>query len=105
MNGQAYPNHLAAWRTFRHMTQEELADIVGCSVASIGHWETGARRLTDKWLPQLAEALNTSVGYIMQHDPENLPTDILDIWADIPTESRAQALKVLESFKRTGTGG
>lgn len=86
------------------MTQEELAEAVGCSVASIGHWETGARRLTDKWLPQLAKALNTSVGYIMEHDPENLPTDVLDIWASIPDADRPRALEVLKAF-RTGTDG
>lgn len=105
MTGQAYPNHLAAWRLFRHLTQEELAEAVGCSVASIGHWETGARRLTDKWLPQLATALNTSVGYIMEHDPESLPTDVLDIWASIPDADRPRAIQMLKVFARTGTDG
>lgn len=101
----AFPNHLRAWREFRHLTQDELAEMAGCSKATIGHLENGARRLSDKWLTPLAKALNTSPGYILDHDPNDLPTAILDVWADIPEESREQALKVLESFKRTGTGG
>lgn len=87
------------------MTQDELAEAVGCSKASIGHWESGVRRLTDKWLPALAKALNTKSGHILDNDPNDLPTDVLEVWADIPEENRQQALRVLESFKRTGTDG
>lgn len=85
------------------MTQDELAEAVGASRATIGHIENGARRLSDKWAHPIAKALNTSPGYLMDHDPNNLPTAILDVWADIPEESRPQALRVLESFKKTGS--
>lgn len=100
-----HPNHLAAWRLFRHMTQEELAEAVGCSVASIGHWETGARKLTSKWLPAIAKALNTTPGYILDHDPNDLPTAILDIWASIPEADQPKAIEMLKVFARTGTEG
>lgn len=100
-----FPNHLRAWREFRHLTQDELAEMVGSSKATIGHLENGVRRLSDKWLTPLAKALNTSPGYILDHDPNDLPTAVLDVWADIPTEQREQALKVLQSFRRTGTDG
>ncbi len=104
MSGE-HPNHLAAWRQFRHMTQEELAEAVGCSVASIGHWETGARKLTSKWLPAIAKALNTTPGYILDHDPNDLPTAILDIWASIPEADQPKAIEMLKVFARTGTKG
>lgn len=100
-----FPNHVRAWREFRHLTQDELAEAAGCSRATIGHIEGGVRRLSDKWAHPIAKALNTSAGYLMDHDPNDLPTAILDVWAEIPVESRGQALKVLESFKRTGTEG
>ena len=105
MNGPKYPNHVRAWRQFRHLTQEELADAVGCSTATIGHIETGERRLSDKWAHPIAKALSTSPGYLIDHDPNDLPTAVLDVWAAIPDENRAQALAVLETFKRTGTDG
>lgn len=100
-----FPNHLRAWREFRHLTQDELAEMVGSSKATIGHLENGVRRLSDKWLTPLAKALNTSPGYILDHDPNDLPTAILDVWAEIPVEQRDQALKVLQSFRRSGTDG
>lgn len=105
MPGPAFPNHVRAWREFRHLTQEELAAAAGCSPATIGHIETGARRLTDKWAHPISKVLNTSPGYLLDHDPNDLPTAILDVWAAIPEADRPQALKVLESFKRTGTDG
>jgi transcriptional regulator with XRE-family HTH domain len=98
-------NHLKAWRLFRHLTQEELADQVDTTKAVISNLETGSRGLSDKWLRRLAPVLNTSPGYLLDHDPNDLPTDVLDIWAEIPVEQREQALKVLQSFKRTGTDG
>lgn len=101
----AYPNHLRAWREFRYLTQDELAEAVGSSRATIGHLESGARRLSDKWLIPLAKALHTSPGYILDHDPNDLPTAVLDVWAEIPADQREQALKVLQSFRRTGTEG
>lgn len=103
--GMSFQNHLKAWRKFRHLTQEELADAVGTTKAVISNLETGARPLSAKWLDKFAPVLNTSPGYILDHDPNDLPTAVLDVWADIPTEQREQALKVLQSFRRTGTDG
>ncbi len=99
------PHYLKEWRKFRRMTQQDLADAVGTTKAVIGLIENGDRGLSDKWARRLAPALNTSPGYILDHDPENLPTSILDIWADIPAEDRPQAERVLQAFRRTGTKG
>lgn len=101
MIGPKYPNKLAAWREMRGLTQAELADEVGCSAATVGHWETGRSRLTDKWLPRLAEVLKTSAGYILETDPNDVPADVLEVWSDIPEDRRPQALAVLKAF-RTG---
>lgn len=105
MAGPAFPNYVRAWREFRHLTQEELAEAAGCSPATIGHIENGLRRLSDKWAHPIAKALHTSPGYLYDHDPNDLPTAVLDVWAAIPDENRAQALAVLETFRKTGTGG
>ncbi len=100
------PNHLRAWRLHRHLTQEALADKIGTTKAVIGNLENGDRGLSDKWLRRLAPALGTTPGYLLDHDPGDLPTDILDIWADVPEENRSTARAVLEQFRRsTGTEG
>lgn len=100
-------NNLQAWRKFRHLTQEELAEKVGTTKAVISNLETGARGLSDKWLRRLAPALDTSPGYLMDHDPNDLPTAVLDVWAAIPEEDRPRALDMLRAgfARRSGTEG
>lgn len=96
-------NHLKAWREFRQLTQEQLGERIETTGAVISLLESGHRKLSPKWLRKLAPALGTSPGHLLDHDPNDLPTDILDLWATIPEENREQALKVLETFRRTGT--
>jgi transcriptional regulator with XRE-family HTH domain len=96
-------NHLRAWREFRTMTQEQLADKVGTDKGVISLLESGARGLSDKWLRRLAPILGTTPGHLLDHDPKDLDTDIIDLWANIAERDKATARRVLESFRRTGT--
>lgn len=97
-------NHLKAWRKFRLLTQEELADKVGTTKAVISNLETGSRGLSDKWLRKLAPALGTTPGFLLDYDPNDLDTAYLDAALSVPKERRAQAMHILETFK-TGTDG
>lgn len=96
------PNYLQAWRKFRRMTQEELAERVNTTKAVISLLESGERPLSAKWLRRLAPVLRTTPGHLLDHDPDNLPTDVVEIWMHIEERDRPRALRVLESF-RTGT--
>lgn len=95
----AGPNHLKAWREYRRITQEELASRVRTSQNMIAYLESGARGLSAKWLRRLAPALNTSPGHLLDHDPNDLPSDIIDIWIAIEEREKPQALRVLRSFR------
>lgn len=97
------PHYLRHWRKFRKMTQEELAEKVGTSKSVISALESDTQQLSPKWLRKIAPVLETSQGHILDHDPEALDNDIVDIWAHIPLESRSQAANVLRTFVRTGT--
>jgi transcriptional regulator with XRE-family HTH domain len=98
------PNNLRAWRKFRHLTQQELADALGTAKSVVSDLERGVVQLNDKWLRRLAPVLETQPGHILDHDPADLDTDIIDIWAHIPDENREQAVAVLRTFaRRTGT--
>lgn len=98
------PHYLREWREFREMTQEELADAVGTSKSVISDMERNKLQLSPKWARRLAPVLKVQPGYLVDYAPEDLDTDIIDIWAHIPSESRAQAAAVLRTFqKRTGT--
>ena len=81
------------------MTQAKLAEAVGTTGAVISLLESGDRGLSDKWLRQLAPVLGTRPGHLLEVDPADVSTDILDIWADIPEERRQQARNVLATFR------
>lgn len=96
-------NHLRAWRVFRKMTLEALAEAVGTSKGQVSDLENGERGLTDKWAHRLARALRTKPGFLFDHDPEDLDTDILEIWADIPLEDKPRLTLFLETYRRKKT--
>lgn len=96
-------NYLRAWREFRKMSQDELADAVGTAKGVISLLENNKRPLSDKWLRKLAEALDTRPGHILDVDPNELDNDIVDIWTRIPERDREQAARVLRTFTKTGT--
>ncbi len=47
------------------ITQERLADLIGVSLMTVRRWEWGNTSPSASMLPKLAEALNTSVEYLM----------------------------------------
>lgn len=92
---------LKEWREFREMSQEALADAIVPKTTKgvISLIESGDRGLSDKWARRLAPALRTRPGWLLDHDPHTLPTDILEVWSAIPVERQVQALQVLETFR------
>ena len=95
--------NLKAWRKFRQMTQQELADAVGTAKSVISDLERGVVQLNDKWLRKLAPVLKTQPGHLLDYDPAELDTDIIDIWSHIDDRDRDQAVRVLRSFVKTWT--
>jgi hypothetical protein len=60
----------------------------------IQYLETGERGLSAKWLRKLASALDTTPGMLLDHDPETLDPDILEIWGK-PAAASAARLRTL----------
>lgn len=98
-------NNLRAWREWCELTQEQLADKVGTTPAVISLLESGKRSLSLKWLRRFAPHLKTTPGFILDHRPEDLPTEVLEVWANIPEDQHKQAIAILRTFTRTGTDG
>lgn len=99
------PNHLKAWREYRDLTQSELAAKVGTNSNMIGYLESGERGLSAKWLRKLADALDTSPGMILDHDPSTLDSDILEIWATASNRVKRQISEIAKTLLRDGTTG
>lgn len=97
------PNYLRQWREHRGLTQAELANRVDTSTNMIQYLENGQRGLSAKWLRRLADALDTTPGHLLEHDPLEMPADILDIWSHIDKRDRETAARILSQFTKTGT--
>jgi transcriptional regulator with XRE-family HTH domain len=97
------PNYLRAWRTFRKLTQEQLAERVGTNPNMIGYLEAGERGLSAKWLRRLADALDTTPGMILDHDPHELDSDVVDIWVHGNERQRRQISEIARTLVKTGT--
>lgn len=97
-------NHLKAWRKFRRMTLEAVANEIGTTKAVIQQLESGRMGLSHKWLLKLAPVFRTTPGFLLDHDPNDIDTAYLDAWSAIPPDDRPRALQVLKAF-RTGTDG
>jgi transcriptional regulator with XRE-family HTH domain len=99
------PNYLREWRKFRGMTQQELATAVETNANMIQYLESGERGLSAKWLRRLAPVLDTSSGMILDHNPYDLDSDIIDIWATASNREKRQIADVAKAIVRTGTDG
>ncbi len=97
------PNHLKAWREYRGMSQQELADAIGTSHQVIGYLERGRTQLSAKWLRKLAPALKTTPGMLLDHDPAELDQDIIELWVNASTRERSQIASIAATITRTGT--
>jgi len=93
------PQHyLRAWREYRRLTQEQLADKLGTTKGVISLLESGERGLSGKWLRRLAPPLKVQPGWLIDKDPETLNQDVLEIWGAIPEGQQNQALEILKTF-------
>lgn len=98
------PNNLRAWRQHRKLSQEQLAKLVNTSTNMIQYLESGERGLSLKWLRRLAPALDTTVGMLADHSPENIDGELHDFWTKkLDKDQRAQLMRIAEAL--TGTSG
>ena len=96
------PPFLREWRRTRDLTQERLAERVGCSVALISMIERGERQYDQEFLEAAAEALNTTPDRLLRINPLDPRSEdtIFETVRRIPLEDRPKALAVLEAFSR-----
>ena len=97
------PNYLKEWRQFRNMTQQAVADAVGTNANMIQYLENGERGLSAKWLRRLAPVLDTTCGMILDHNPYELDSDIIEIWATASNREKRQITDVAKAIVKPGT--
>lgn len=101
------PNHLRAWMEYRKIKGNQLAEMLGGNVTPgmVSDLANSKRALSAKWLRRIAPLLKTTPGQLLDHDPREMPSDILEIWFDADTETRRRLVDVAKALVRTGTDG
>lgn len=97
---EANANHLRAWLQFRKKTQAWLAKQLATSPSVVSDLISGNRALSPKWLRRIAPLLNTTPGWLLDHDPNSLPSDLFVVWEEVDPSLRERAIEALKAFKR-----
>lgn len=95
-------HYLREWRKFRRLTQEELALDADTDKSVISLIENEKRGLSDEWAHKLAPILGTTPGFLYDHDPNKLDTELIDAVRLVPAKNRDQALAILKTFREAG---
>lgn len=90
------------WREHRGLTQEQLAERLDTSVASISRIESGSQPYTQDVLEALADALMTDPASLLMRDPSN-PDAIWSIWDQAKKSERQLIEELARSVVKTGT--
>ncbi len=98
------PHYIKAWRKYRGLTQEQLAERIGIARSYLTKIERGTRRYDQPFLEAAAEALRCGPGDIITRDPSE-PEGIWSIWDTLSPHQRQQAVAVIRAIRATGTDG
>jgi transcriptional regulator with XRE-family HTH domain len=98
-------NYIRAWRKHRGLTGEELGAALDppASAGTISSYETNKRKASQFRLGQIAAALKTTPGKLLDEPPPlpgstpvvTMPAEVIDIWDHIPDDRRSQAIALL----------
>ncbi len=95
------PRHfLRAWRKYRGLTQEQLADRIGVSGSNISLLESGKQNYTQRILEEIALALGTSPASLLTEDPvdQTEMRKIVDKLQLLSPATRRIAIVILEAL-------
>lgn len=90
------------WRIHRGLSQEQLADRLETSVASISRIESGTQPYTQDVLEALSEALSTDPASLLMRNPDT-PDAIWSIWDQAKSGERKLIEELARSVVKTGT--
>lgn len=96
--------YFRAWRKYRGLTQEQLAELVGLATSSVSQIETGAQGFTNSTLIAFADALKCDPGDLLSRDPkiEDAIYELNKILRLASATDRARALRVVREMFNTG---
>ena len=95
-------NYIRAWREYRRLSLEKVADRVGTSHSTLSRVERGLQPYNQLLLEAIADALRCEPVDLLIRDPSD-PDGIWSIWDGLSPPQRRQAIAVISAIKQTGT--
>jgi transcriptional regulator with XRE-family HTH domain len=96
--GQNRGRHfIKEWRVYRGLTQEQLADRIGVSKATLSRLESAKQPYTQDVLEALADAMNCEPADLIMRDPSREGA-IWSIWENATPEQRVQIESVVRAL-------
>lgn len=92
MNTLNFSDNIVRLRRQKKITQEELADFIGVTKASVSKWETGQSMPDIMILPKLASFFDTSIDELIGYEPQLSKEQIQKIYLDFAAEFAAKPL-------------
>lgn len=87
-------------RISKGLTQDNLAELVSCNTSHISNIENNHTKVSLNVLLAIANALNTSIDYLLSDQYENsslaLDNEILRVLANCDNEKKGKILKIIE---------
>jgi len=91
--------NLKKFRNEKNLTQQQVADYLGCADISYARYESGAREPSIATLIRLADLFDVTVDAILEREPKlsDYETQLLDAARNSDERARADALQMLLS--------
>lgn len=87
-------------RQSRGLTQDDLAELVGCNTSHISNIENDHTKVSLNVLLAIANALDTSIDYLLSEQYENsalaLDNEILRVLTGCDDQKKEKILKIIE---------
>lgn len=96
-------HHLKAWRKYRGLTQEQLAERIGIARSYLTKIERGDRRYDQHFLEAAAEALRCSPADLMVRDPTD-PEGLWSVYDSLTVPERIRVVAIIKAMKGDTTG-
>jgi transcriptional regulator with XRE-family HTH domain len=90
------------WREYRGLTQDDLAERLETSKASISRIENGEQAYTQDFLEACAEALRTDPASLLMRDPTD-DEAVWSLWDKAKIGERQMIENIVRSVVKTGT--
>jgi transcriptional regulator with XRE-family HTH domain len=93
---------LRHWREYRNLTQDDLAERLGTSKASISRIEAGHQAYTQDFLEACADALRTDPASLLMRNPTDEEA-VWSLWDKAKVGDRKMIENIVRSVIKTGT--